>query len=229
VKLDLPEGETISRSEYDRKIVVPIRQMLQQQNLHKRVRVLVTVYGVPLHVGPSDFTTAERTLRRDAAERLEAARTHLVEVEQQVRALVVPSDGGGAPGSDQNQNLPTYERNMGTVFRLDRVVLSSLEWARQHSPMNPQVYAKLEFLFRRYKGLAGVAELHHEVPSSVQGSDSTHEERRAQQREGLQLLVGSLELPVRQNRDDLYRRIELVYGQHGGFCAGGDGIGTAFR
>lgn len=218
VKLDLPKGETISRSEYDRKIVAPIREVLRQQNLHKRVRVLVTVYGVPLHVGPSDFTAAERTLRRDAVGRLEGARTHLVDVEQQVRVLVVPSDdAGGALSNDQNQNLPTHERNMGMVFRVDRIVFSSLEWARQHSPMDPQVYARLESLFRRYKGQAGVAELHHEVPSSVQGADSAHEERRAQQREGLQLLVGSLELPVRQNRDDLYRRIELVYGQYGVF------------
>jgi uncharacterized protein (TIGR03790 family) len=64
VKLDLPESETISRAEYDRKMVEPLRQQLQQRNLHQHVRVLVTVYGVPLHVGPPDLTAAERALRQ---------------------------------------------------------------------------------------------------------------------------------------------------------------------
>jgi uncharacterized protein (TIGR03790 family) len=217
VKLDLPERETISRAEYDRKVVGPLRQVLQQHNLQKRVRVLVTVYGVPLHVGPPDFTEAEGALRRDATGKLDAARAHLVDVEQQIRAIGIPSDAGATLGKDQDPKLPTYERNMALLFRANRAVLSSLEWARQHSPMDSETYARLESLFRLYKGLAGVDELQHETLQSTSVSDRVQEARRAQQREGLQLLVGSLELPIRQNRAELYQRIERVYGPYGVF------------
>jgi hypothetical protein len=130
---------------------------------------------------------------------LEAARAHLVDVAQQVRAIGVPSDAGATIENPPDQNRPSHERNMVLFFRVNRAVLSALEWARQQPTMDAKVYAKLASLFRFYKGLDGIAELHHEVPQSAPVSGGAQEELRAQQREGLQLLVGSLDLPVQQN------------------------------
>jgi uncharacterized protein (TIGR03790 family) len=219
VRLDLPESDTISRIDYDRKLVGPLRQVLQQQNVHKRVRVLVTVYGVPLHVGPPDFTPAERALRRDAAGKLDAASTRLVEIERRVRTMgSLHSDADSKLEMNQDKNIPAYERNMAFFVQVSRTMRRALEQAQQESTMDRERYAPLESVFRAYQGLAGVQELHHEVSEPSSASNREQEAQRAQQLEGLQLLVGALELPVRQNRAELYQQVELVYGQYGVFA-----------
>jgi uncharacterized protein (TIGR03790 family) len=49
IGLDLPDGEDISRADYDKKLVAPLRAALKE---HKdKAKVLLTVYGVPLRVG----------------------------------------------------------------------------------------------------------------------------------------------------------------------------------
>ncbi len=57
---DLPDREYITRDIYNRKLAFPIRSFIRQQKLENRIKVLVTVYGVPLKVGPSKPTFAQR-------------------------------------------------------------------------------------------------------------------------------------------------------------------------
>src|SRR5262245_53402253 len=64
VKLDLPSGETMSREEYERKMVLPLRRTLEEASLHNRIRVLVTVYGVPLRVAAPVHSAEEQLLRQ---------------------------------------------------------------------------------------------------------------------------------------------------------------------
>ncbi len=218
IKLDLPPDETISRHGYERLIVLPIRQALQAQDLHRRIRVLVTVYGVPLRVGPPHFTAEEQTLRRDVAAKLEGARARLLDVDQQARKVGgLPPKSDIKPGSDQNQIGPSYERNMAFFLEVKRSVRHALQQARQQPRREAQGYARLESMFRSYQGLAGVAELHHELPSSSTAAGREGEEERTMQLEGLQLLVGALELPVRRGRAEFYRHLERTYGPYGVF------------
>jgi uncharacterized protein (TIGR03790 family) len=69
-----------------------------------------------------------------------------------------------------------------------------------------------------HQGMAGLAQLNHDLPRegqiSVGGADAP---MRAEQLEGLQLLMGSLELPVRNRRAELYQQVEQVYGAYGVF------------
>ncbi len=218
VKLNLPLDETISRHGYEQLIVSPLRQAIQAQNLQKRIRVVVTVYGVPLRVGAPLFTAGEQAVRREVAAKLETAKTHLIEVERQARTIRPShSDADSKSETNQDKNIPAYERNMAFFIQVNRAMRDVLLQARQHPPVDRQSYGRLESVFRTYQGFAGIEELHHEVPSPGFASNREQEIRRAQQLEGLQLLVGSLELPVRQNRAELYRRIELIYGQYGVF------------
>ena len=55
-RLDLPLDETMSREDYERRLVMPLRQMLQDHRIQQTIRVLVTVYGVPLRVAPPNIT-----------------------------------------------------------------------------------------------------------------------------------------------------------------------------
>jgi uncharacterized protein (TIGR03790 family) len=52
VGLDLPDGEDISRADYDRRLAAPLRNALKDRK--DRAKVLLTVYGVPLRVGRSE-------------------------------------------------------------------------------------------------------------------------------------------------------------------------------
>ena len=49
IALDLPTGEDISRADYDAKLAGPLRDKLK--DIRDKVKVLLTVYGVPLRVG----------------------------------------------------------------------------------------------------------------------------------------------------------------------------------
>ena len=219
VKLNLPMDDTISRHGYEQLIVAPLRQAIQAQNLQSRIRVVATVYGVPLRVGAPILTAAEQAIRRDVATKLDAARTRLIEVERQARALGSPrADAESKLEIHQGTKIPAHERNMVFFAQVNRVMQETMRHARQQSPGDRQSYARMESVFRAYQGLAGVDELHQEIPPTGPASNRGEEARRVQQREGLQLLVGALELPVRQNRAELYRQVEVVYGQYGVFA-----------
>ncbi|HET6572988.1 MAG TPA: TIGR03790 family protein [Fimbriiglobus sp.] len=58
VELDLPTGEDISRADYEAKLAGPLRVALKDRK--DRVKVLLTVYGVPLRVGAKVPTDAEK-------------------------------------------------------------------------------------------------------------------------------------------------------------------------
>jgi uncharacterized protein (TIGR03790 family) len=49
IALDLPAGEDISRADYDAKLAGPLRDKIKDKR--DKVKVLLTVYGVPLRVG----------------------------------------------------------------------------------------------------------------------------------------------------------------------------------
>ena len=58
VTLDLPKDESISRGDYDTKLVAPLRAALKDRK--DKVRCLVCMYGVPLRVGNQEPTKDEK-------------------------------------------------------------------------------------------------------------------------------------------------------------------------
>jgi uncharacterized protein (TIGR03790 family) len=58
VPLDLPDGEDISRREYDDRLAGPLRLALAERR--EQAKVLLTVWGVPLRVGPQEPTAEEQ-------------------------------------------------------------------------------------------------------------------------------------------------------------------------
>src|SRR5262249_42382952 len=58
IGLDLPDGEDISRADYDKRLVVPLREALKDRK--DRAKVLLTVYGVPLRVGRVEPSADEK-------------------------------------------------------------------------------------------------------------------------------------------------------------------------
>jgi uncharacterized protein (TIGR03790 family) len=77
--LDLPTQELISQDQYENKIAKPIRSFLRQQKLENKIRVLVTMYGVPLKIAQATPTARQRTAAQNLQTRYRAAYLHLQE------------------------------------------------------------------------------------------------------------------------------------------------------
>jgi uncharacterized protein (TIGR03790 family) len=71
VELALPAGEDISRDDYDRKLAGPLRDALRDRK--DKVKCLLTVYGVPLRVGPKQPTDAEKAAAAEVTKQIESA------------------------------------------------------------------------------------------------------------------------------------------------------------
>jgi len=217
-KLDLPLDDTMNREDYDRRLVMPLRQALQDHRIQQSIRVLVTVYGVPLRVAPPKFTAEEQRWQRDANDRLSAARVQLVDIERRARGIAVQL--GSRPALlTKEEGVVAHERHVAFLLRVDAAVQESMKRVTQLTlPTLHQWTAQLDAVVRDHQGLAGLAQWHHDLPREGQVSGGGENAMvRAEQLEGLQLLLGSLELPIRSRRAELYQEVGKVYGAYGVF------------
>ncbi|RPH76833.1 MAG: TIGR03790 family protein, partial [Nitrospiraceae bacterium] len=183
------------------------------------IRVLVTVYGVPLRVAPPKLTAEEQRWQRDASDRLGAARLQLVDIERQARDIGLQSGSKPAPPTKEEQGIVSYERHVAFLLRVDEAVQESIKRVKQLKTSTlHQWSAQLDSVVRDHQGLAGLAQLRHDLAMEGQlpggGGDAP---MRAEQMEGFQLLLGSLELPVRSRRAELYQEVGKVFGAYGVF------------
>jgi uncharacterized protein (TIGR03790 family) len=96
IELDLPKGEDISRQDYQAKLVAPLRAALKGKR--KQVKVLLSVYGVPLRVGgqqPGKEDQAELTRLRS---RLDKVKTEEKTLQAKIAAL--EADNKKAPSKE---------------------------------------------------------------------------------------------------------------------------------
>jgi uncharacterized protein (TIGR03790 family) len=114
-KLDLPLDDTMSREDYERRLVTPLRQMLHTQGIHKSIRVVVTVFGVPLRVAAPKFTDDEERWRRDAAARIGAARVRLEDLERRARAIAAIDSAPLLPATAESRHLRAQHRILPRV------------------------------------------------------------------------------------------------------------------
>ncbi|MBN9521722.1 TIGR03790 family protein [bacterium] len=80
VLLDLPTGEDISRADYDAKLAAPLRAALKDRK--DAVKVVLTVYGVPLRVGRQEMSADEKKSLAKLTPELEAARKAAADLEK---------------------------------------------------------------------------------------------------------------------------------------------------
>jgi uncharacterized protein (TIGR03790 family) len=124
VALDLPAGEDISRRDYDTRLVAPLRAALQGRR--DRVKVLLTVYGVPLRVGPREPDAAEQAA-------LAALRPESDDLQHRLRTAddelaCLEHERAEAPGLIPEQAVADRRRAVDA----DRERLKGLEARRRH-------------------------------------------------------------------------------------------------
>ena len=111
IPLDLPAGEDISRKDYNERLVGPLRAALK--DLRTEARVLVSVYGVPLRVGPQEPSPEEKAQLAELLPRL----TRLEEEARELRELVaiLEVEGMGDPPADLAALLRGRRAELGEV------------------------------------------------------------------------------------------------------------------
>jgi uncharacterized protein (TIGR03790 family) len=80
IELDLPAGEDISRADYDAKLAGPLRAALKDRK--DAAKVILTVHGVPLRVGGSQPSAAEKAELDKLLPELEAAKKKAEELQK---------------------------------------------------------------------------------------------------------------------------------------------------
>ena len=92
IALDLPDGEDISRADYDKRLVAPLRDALKDRK--DKAKVLLTVYGVPLRVGrpePSADEKAESGEAQSADRSLYQKKVRAID--EDIKALEAEAEG----------------------------------------------------------------------------------------------------------------------------------------
>jgi len=84
VDLDLPTTDTISREVYEQDVLKPVRDALVKKGLTNAIKVLVTIYGMPLRVQAPRLTTQEEEWIADARGWMQSAMGLLREQEQSI-------------------------------------------------------------------------------------------------------------------------------------------------
>jgi uncharacterized protein (TIGR03790 family) len=124
VALDLPTGEDISRRDYDTRLVGPLRAALRERR--DRVKVLLTVYGVPLRVGPREPDAAEQTALAELRPEIDDLGRQLRTAADELACL--EHERGEAPALVPEQGVADRRAAVGA----DRERLKALEGRRRH-------------------------------------------------------------------------------------------------
>jgi uncharacterized protein (TIGR03790 family) len=82
---DLPAGEDISRAAYESKLAQPLRARIQDRR--DSVKVLLSIYGVPLRVGPQEPTAEDRAELDKLRPQLEALEKKKAALHADITAL----------------------------------------------------------------------------------------------------------------------------------------------
>jgi uncharacterized protein (TIGR03790 family) len=85
IALDLPAGEDISRADYETRLAAPLRAALFYRR--DQAPVLLTIFGVPLRVGPDQPSPEEQKALADIRPQLEKTQADLKKLQDDVAAL----------------------------------------------------------------------------------------------------------------------------------------------
>jgi uncharacterized protein (TIGR03790 family) len=85
IELDLPLADDISRDDYNRLMVAPLRAIIQERKL--RPKVLLMIYGVPLRVGPQTPSAKDREELAQVKIELDAAQAQNTKLLESIKVL----------------------------------------------------------------------------------------------------------------------------------------------
>jgi uncharacterized protein (TIGR03790 family) len=216
VRLDLPVREVLTRREYDRLVVVPLRRALSERGLAASTRVVVTTYGVPLRVEAPDLSPDEREWLADARRRVNAGRIALEQLQQTLERIAPSSAEPEDRRFDAAQDLLETARTAVLLRRVDRAWQAAVQHAqRLPREESERVLRTVLSLGYHYGGWAVIAQ---KRPAG--GERPLSDTRQMAAWRSLLEQTGPLwsafaRAPVRYQRPLIYRWAERLFGVRG--------------
>ncbi len=211
IELDLPTTESMSREEYEEELLRPVKNMLTEEGLVEHIRVLVTVFGVPLHVRAPEVTSEERAWMGDARDWLSSVMSLLREEDSQL------ADLSSSKSSSEVENALILPESSSHSFKSSQI----RQWRKKFAEKVDDLQTKersvsgrgesnglerlLEKRSRRLFGWLGKPEPGNRVPSGL-------DRRKVAV---LQRLAVLLHQPTSQNRAMAYQIVQEAFGMFG--------------
>ncbi|MCI0567374.1 MAG: TIGR03790 family protein [Acidobacteria bacterium] len=215
IELDLPHGESISRENYDRLVLRPVRRALEARKLAHRIRAVVTTYGIPLQVTAPRLTSQQKQWAGNASERLARARARLAELGAALR-LVAPGEEvlPPSPSSVRPQSDPD-ELQLQQVIHEIRGAAGRLTRRPPGAEKTKEWTSVVAGSTLQFGGLD--AFLHSVRPAKAEPPDGGIMLDRLRRLVGsAQAIIGALtEMPNDRNRERAYQLAEVVFGLRG--------------
>ncbi len=108
--LRLTDREHCSREEYDSKVVPVVRKYIRENDPNRIIRCLVTIFGLPLKVGPPPMADAEK-------EQVKALREKQKAFEERLKT---PGDKKEKETADLKKELKDIKKQIGVLAKSDQ-------------------------------------------------------------------------------------------------------------
>jgi hypothetical protein len=139
---DLPAGEDVSRATYNERLLTPLREKLKDKK--DQAKVLLSMYGIPLRVGPSEPGAEEKAELDVLKARLDKARTRQQELQKIIDAL--EKKAKDEPNDPEVKELPERKKERADVEREIRKLEDQRRWL-SHAESNAALDSELALLW----------------------------------------------------------------------------------
>jgi uncharacterized protein (TIGR03790 family) len=151
IRLPLPDRDRLTREEYDRQVVLPLRLALEKQGLASTIRVLVTTYGIPLRIDAPTLSPEETRWSAEAQSYVKAARRGLEQWRLDLERMVPGASETEPPAGGAGQEILEMARTVALLSQADRRLRAAIEQRKDHPISQPDSQELLR-LIRRYGG-----------------------------------------------------------------------------
>jgi uncharacterized protein (TIGR03790 family) len=142
LELDLPRGEDISRKDYDEKLAAPLRKLLEDKR--DKVKVLLSVYGVPLRVGGSQPSAEEKEQLAKLLEKLGPLEKSRAALDARIKKL--EEQLKKQPSDEDKAELAALRNERNAVRARIRPLEPQRQWL-QHAESHAAVDSELALLW----------------------------------------------------------------------------------
>ncbi len=138
IALDLPKGEDVSRKDYDSKLAGPLREQLRDRR--DAVKVLLTIYGVPLRVGRQEPNAFERQELTRVRKDLEPFQKELKEVQERLKKAQEASKADPkSPAAAELKDLEKERESLQKKVNPRELIVRKLEYAESEASVDSEL------------------------------------------------------------------------------------------
>lgn len=218
LQLDVPVQDTITRKDYEERLMAPIREGLQSKGLTKTIRVLVTTYGIPLRVDAPQANESEQRWLQEAMERQRFARGYLAQIPEWAKRVAPAHAAESSPPAPPDSKTPESDQIL--LDRVNHAIRDAITRVKQAGPQeSPDTVGRWnQELARIMVQAGGTASLIHRLHVDPAADQQTHANvsKARQQIISAQNVVRILtDVPSDANRKQAYQLTERVFGLEG--------------